>query len=461
MSTEFRVGPPETPPEAREQTRKVIRLSYVQAMVAAIYVASTGGMFIIGFARMLGQGNPDDCLTDDRMFVLIGLMSTFPMLCVVGQLLSALMVERGVSRRGLTFYAALVNVLLWPSVILIPFVSDHLELSSEQKLYALIALITGITFFGHLANNARASWVGDLIPGRFRGPFFGKMAMFASIVATVFAVVEGRFLDYIKDHGLSAFSLLFVFGMIFGLINALLFRPQHDIPIERDQRVSFRDMLLQALRNKPLLATMGFMLVFMMQTVAGPFYVTYMLGMELGFFDIGLINAVLALAMILSSPLWGRIVQRVGCRPVLILCVLILGCLQFMWLVVDTPWKTYVFIMPCNAVAGVVIGGISVAMNTLIYKVTPVVGRSVQLAIYSITVTMIAAPMPWLGGHLPGTLKRMGIESADLRWTFYAAGVICLIASVAGRLIREDDARPVRDLMKYILGGGPFRKAKH
>jgi len=457
MVNESRVG--DAPPhEAREQTRNVIRFSYAQAMVGAIYAASTGGMFIIGFARMLGQGNPDDRLDDDRLNVLIGLMSTFPMLCVVAQLLSAMMVERGVSRRGLTFLSALINVLLWPSVILIPIVSVRLGLSSEHKLYVLIALITGITFFGHIANNARASWVGDLIPGRFRGPFFGKMAMFGSIVATAFAIAEGAFLDEIKGFGPMAFSLLFVFGMLFGLTNALLFRPQHDIPIERSERVPFRTMLLAALTNKPLLATMGFMLVFTLQAVAGPFYVMYMFGLDIGFFGIGVINSVLALAMVFSSPFWGRVVQRVGCRPVLILCVMTLGCLQFIWLLVDTPVKTYAYIMPCNVVAGIVIGGISVAMNTLIYKVTPTVGRSVQLAIYSITVTVIAAPMPWLGGHLPPLLRNRGIESADLRWTFYMAGVICLLASLAGRLIREDNAQPVHRLLTYLLRGGPLRR---
>jgi len=471
MSTEFRVGdappqpttlepPPAPPHEAREQTRKVIRLSYTQAMVGAIYAASTGGMFIIGFARMLGQGNPDDRLDDDRLNVLIGLMSTFPMLCVLGQLLSALRVESGTSRRSLTFYAALTNVLLWPSVILIPFVSVHLGLSSEQKLYGLIGLITGITLFAHISNNARASWVGDLIPGRFRGPFFGKIAMFSSMVATAFAIAEGAFLDKIKEFGPSAFSLLFVFGMVFGLVNALLFRPQHDVPIVRKEHIPFRRLLLEALRNKPLLATMGFMLVFMLQTVAGPFYVKYMLDMEIGFFGIGVINSVLALAMILSSPFWGRVVQRVGCRPVLILCVMVLGCLQFIWIAVDVPWKTYAFIMPCNVMAGLVIGGINVGINTLVYKVTPTTGRSVQLAIYSITVTLIAAPMPYLGGHLKPFLQNLGIESADLRWTFYMAGVICLLASVAGRLIREDNAQPVRRLLAYLFSGGPFRRVR-
>ena len=79
----------------RGAARRAVRLSYVQSMVGAVYAASTGGMFLIGFALMLGATNAQ-----------IGLMSTIPMLCIGVQLLTAALVERGVSRRKLTFIRA-------------------------------------------------------------------------------------------------------------------------------------------------------------------------------------------------------------------------------------------------------------------------------------------------------------------------------------------------------------------
>ena len=117
--------------------------------------------------------------------------------------------------------------------------------------------------------------------------------------------------------------MLFLFGMIFGLGNALLFRPQPDIPIVRDKPILFRHLLLAAVKNKPLMATMGFMLAFTLHMVAAPFYVKYMLDLEIGFFGVGVINSIVALAMVISAPFWGRVVQRFGCRPVLIFCVLV------------------------------------------------------------------------------------------------------------------------------------------
>ena len=79
------------PPLPDHEIERAVRFSYAQSMLSAIYGASTGGMFLIGYALALGANN-----------VQIGLMSTIPMLTIGVQLLSAMVIERGVSRRRLT-----------------------------------------------------------------------------------------------------------------------------------------------------------------------------------------------------------------------------------------------------------------------------------------------------------------------------------------------------------------------
>ena len=181
---------------------RAVRLSYAQAMLGAIYAASTGGMFLIGYALRLGAGNVE-----------IGLMSTIPMLCVGVQLLSAAVIERGVSRRALTLGGALLNVAGWALIILIPYCLARA--SSTVQLTALIGIITLVTLFAQVSGNARGSWVGDLIPESYRGTFFGRLTMYGGIIGAVFALVEGRFLDAVKHSGIGAFSWLFAFGMLF------------------------------------------------------------------------------------------------------------------------------------------------------------------------------------------------------------------------------------------------------
>lgn len=422
------------PPEIE----RAIRLSYGQAMLSSIYVASTGGMFLIGYALKLGANN-----------VQIGLMSTVPMLFVVMQLFASALVERGVSRRSMTIAGALANVSCWAFVILIPYAAGWA--APAVKVGALIAIITLVTVFAHISGNARGSWLGDLIPAGLRGTFFGRLNMYAGIVGTVFALVEGAFLDRVRHMGLGAFGWLFGFGIMFGMLNALLFVPQPDLPLARPPAGSrFVRLARETFTNVQLMLLMAWGLLWSLQSIAGPFYATYMLrDLKMPFLGVGAVNAVATLTMLAASPFWGRMVDRYGSRPVLIACTATLAPIPLIWLGMTSARAVYAAIPPLNLLAGFAVAGVSVAVNTLIYKVTPSVGRSVQFAVYSSVVMLGAAPMPALGGHLPGLLHHLGIH-ADLRVTFYLAVPFIAAAAWVARRISEPDSLPTRELIRNL-----------
>jgi len=396
-------------------------------------------MFLIGYALRLGADN-----------VQIGLMSTIPMLCVVAQMVSAATIEAGASRKRLTVVFSFLNVSGWAFAILIP----HLFLgsSSATKVGILIAVITLVTFFGSMAGNARASWIGDLIPARFMSRFFSNIVLYGGIVGMAFALIEGAFLDVVKGIGLSAFGVLFGFGMIFGYINAALFMSQPDAPAPgRKPGASFLGLVRGTFTNVPLMALMGCWILWCLQSIAGPFVATYMLrDLRMPFLGVGIVNAVLLVSMLASSRFWGGIVERYGCRPVLIGCMLLIALTPLSWVFVTTAARVYMIMIPVNIYAGLVQGGIPVAINTLLYRVTPSTGRSVQFAIYSIVVTLFAAPMPLIGGYLPDWLNAMGLK-ADLRWTFYACVPCMLAAAFAARYVREKPApRGMREMLRSL-----------
>lgn len=85
----------------------------------------------------------------------------------------------------------------------------------------------------------------------------------------------------------------------------------------------------------------------------------------------------------------------------------------------------------------------------------------VLIGIVTIIIAAFAAPMPYLGGHLPEWLAAAGLPLPGLRWNFYLAGALGLLAAVIGRFIREDGAKSVSHLTAHQDHRGQDAAAEH
>ena len=423
-------------PEAALVNR-AIRVIYGQVMLNAVFVASTGGMFLVGFAIDLGADN-----------VLLGAMSAVPQVFVVFQFLSAWWVQRGASRKKLSLTFALITPLCWSCIAAMPFFAPVMGVTARMTV--LIGVIALVTLSAQLAMNARASWLGELIPEARRGRFFGYCSLFGGIIAAGFAIVEGGFLDFIRSKGLFAFTALFFFGAIFGLISAALLLPQPDCPLPGGHRkVAFRSHLRAAIRNRPFVLLAVTSAVISMNNIAGPFYNAYCLrDVGLSFLGLGLLNSVATAAALLSAPFWGKLADRFGCRPVLVVGLLAISPLSAIWLFVPpgAPHRAYLLLPWTHFLAGLCSAAITVSLASLIYRLSNPEGRAVQLAGHSAFVALSTAPMPLLGGWAVSRLEAAGWH-VDLRLTFYAGSTFFLIAALIARKLREPAAIRARTLV--------------
>lgn len=413
----------QTHPVPPGQVNKAIKISYIQAMLVAVFGASTGGGLVTAYFLKLGA-------TDEQ----IGLLSTVPMYAVFAQLIAAVLIERGACRKRMTVVGSMAAVLCWGLVIALPVALRNQPV--EGRISALIAVFTLISVFNHIAGNARASWIGDLIPSDRLGTFFGRLVVYGGVIGAVLAILSGRFLDLMKHAGVSAFGWVFAFGMVFGIVNSVLYTRQADVPTSRHS-ISLAGLVRQTFGNKSLMAFMGFAIFWNMQTIGWPFYAPYLLrDIKLTYFQFSMIGTIQGITVLASAPFWGRMVSRHGCRPVLILSAAITLPVAAMWAWISTPLAAFITVPIVNIITGFANGGIGVAVSTIIYKVTAPTGRAVQMAIYAAAVVLLVAPMPTIGGHLPGWLNAHGIH-ADIRVTFYASQLFCLAALLMAKRVVE------------------------
>ncbi len=408
----------------------------------AVFGASTGGMFLIGFAMSLGA--------DD---VWLGLISTVPQVLVVSQFLCAYLTERGVGRKKMTVTFSFVTPVCWLLIASIPLLGGSIGVTG--RLMMLTGVISLAALGGQMAGNARASWVGELIPENRRGRFFGYSMMFGGIIGSIFAIAEGRFLDVISRQGLFAFASLFFFGCVFGLGAAALNLPQPACPLPGAHlERPFWSQVRQTLANRPLMRLALVHLVVAMGSVAGPFNPAYSLrDVGLSYFQLGLLNSVATMAMLVSSGLWGRLVDRFGCRPVLIVGLCLMAPTAAVWIFIP-PHAVHaaLWLLPFgNFMAGCGGAAFGVAVTTGMYKLTQPQGRSIQFATYSVLIMVFAAPMPVLGGYLVTALQKSH-PGVDLRLTFAMWAALMFLAAVLALRLREKGSLLARSL---VLGYFP------
>lgn len=434
---------PPCPPPHPADIDRAIRLTYTQMMLNAVFAASTGGMFLIGFALELGASD-----------LLLGMLSSIPLFFVLFQLPAAWLIERGARPKRMTVWFSFISPLCWLLIAAIPF--GAAQLAPSGRLAVLIGVLTLVTLSAQFSGNARAVWLGDLIPAERRGKFFGACAVFSGVVGALFAVLEGRFLDFIRTHGLMAFTALFLFGALFGLLSAGLNLPQVAGPRAAPAvKPGLRTLFQTAVQNRPFLVLAAVHAVMALGTISSPFTNAYCLrDLQMSFFGVGCLNAISTVAALACAPLWGKAVDHYGGRPVLHFSLWVLAPCGLIWLGIPPgrPDLAYRLLPWTNLIAGFAVSALNVALVTLMYKMTPSQGRSFQFALYNILVTLVAAPMPLLGGWLVSRLQAGG-WNVDLRLTFYLWTLFTFLAALCARRIREpDSASTQRIVFEYLPG---------
>jgi MFS family permease len=247
-----------------------------------------------------------------------------------------------------------------------------------------------------------------------------------------------------------AFASLFFFGCVFGMASASLNLPQPDCPLPGGRlKRTFWPQVRQTLGNRPFMRLALVHLVVALGSVAGPFNPAYSLrDVGLSYFQLGLLNSVSTVATLVSAGLWGRLVDRFGCRPVLIVGLCVMAPSASVWIFIPPhAVSAALWLLPFgNFIAGCGSAAFAVAVTTSMYKLSNPHGRSIQFATYSVLILAVSAPMPVLGGYLVTALQRSHV-AVDLRLTFAMwAALMCLAAVLALRL-REKGSLLTRSLV--------------
>lgn len=335
---------------------------------ANLFIVLTGGAFLTGMALYLGANDLE-----------IGVLAAAPFLMQSAQLLSPYIFREPVASRGRITLALAISRLLWIAVI------PLLLVDGSWRLPMLISVVLLSGFLTMIASPGWLSWMAEIVPERLRGRFFSRRNMALAATTVAGTVLASLVLDWTRsrDHEGAGFAVIMLIAIAGSFLawRAMSRIPESRKPV-RSQRQS-RPNLLAPLRDRMFRQVL---VVFGMWNVAvglsAAFFAPHMLtNLKMSFFQIGLYSCGTALAGIVSSRLWGSLIDRYGSKPVLNICAFGISLIPVIWLF---PQEHTVWILiPEAAYSGLLWAGFNLAAFTLPLDRSPRTDRTVYLSVFA------------------------------------------------------------------------------
>ena len=428
---------------ARSTLRASFHASHAEGVAAELFGACAGGAVLTAWALHLGATPLG-----------IGLLGALPFAAQVLQLPSAWLTQ-AFGPKAVAVAGIGASRLVWLPMIALPFV----PLSAGMALHVFIAVVAVAAVFGMIGNNAWTAWMGELVPSAIRGRFFSRRMVYITVAGTLASLAAALALDGLSPRGWKGPTLggLAAIACIAGALSAYLLylqRGPHG-PCTRE-RPDWR-VLVAVTRAPQARAFLTYLLGWNAAVaLSASFFSFYMLvNLRTGFAIAALHGVAVAAVWIISAPLWGRAVDRLGARPVLILCSFGIAGVPAMWLL---PTATFLWPLALEAtLSGTLWAGHGIAAMDLTVRLSPRAERPFYLAVFAAAGGLGFAISSMLAGllasRLPEHFDLLGGTWNNLHVLFLLSALARVVASIPALRIQEPGARDVRTFVRVIVSG--------
>ena len=422
-------------------TRKALRISTIEGSWASLHFLITSGVFFTGFALMLGANDFQ-----------LGLLGAIPVLAQVFQVLGAYLIERTGLRKGIVAWFSVISRTMWLPIALIPFFVHSRAVLLFMILYAISSVVMNVAAPGWV------TWMAAIIPASIRGRYFGARNRINGFVSITGNLAAGFAIDLFRHHGHEAggYLALQLIAVAAGLVafSLILRQPDPGAPAEPVPEIA--NYLLQPLRDPNYRKILAFYLYWVFAVgLASPFFNAHLLKyMQWNFKSIAVLGVIASLTMMVVQTYWGRLIDRYGHKPVLM--VTVIGILHLPFYYAFCPWDIRWPIYMNTVLTGVFWGGFGLASFNLVIDMLPSKNRTMYVAVLASLsgVTSFAANVlsGWLAESMNGVHWKVGaLTIVNYQVLFVMTGLLRIPALLFLRRVREPDAVTMRVLVRKMF----------
>ncbi|HEY8075787.1 MAG TPA: hypothetical protein VIF62_16790, partial [Labilithrix sp.] len=205
--------PPPSPRRAARLSASLAACTW-EGLFAEIVGACLGSAAIAAWSVALGASP-----------LFLGALWALPWLGHVTQLPASFLTARFGRKRVCVAAHLVARQIVLPAALL-PFVSAD----PAAKRAILFALLAASALAGGVGHNAWLAWMGELVPSRIRGAYFGRRAALCSAVATASAIAIASALDAgrARDALGAVLAATVALRSVSGAATTVLMLRQHD-----------------------------------------------------------------------------------------------------------------------------------------------------------------------------------------------------------------------------------------
>ena len=366
--------------------------------------------------------------------VQVGFLTSVPNLVANASDLATPRLMEGRSRKKLVTDLALIQALVWLPMSLLSLLVFFLGIRSALLPLLVVLFYGAYLTLGALNGPVWSSWMGDLVPEKERGRFFGMRNRWEGLANLSSMLAAGLFLELCRREGVLflGFALIFFLAMVARLLSRHFLLKQREPRFREEERYHFGfTEFLKKIWNRGgrpnRFGRFALYVVCMSFAVnlAAPFFTVYMLrNLRFSYSTFVMISLSSASVRLLSMPLWGRFSDRYGRLTLLRLGGLLIPWVPMLWILTTNP----ACLSAIEMLSGFSWAAFDLATFTYVYDVVTRQRRGICFSYMNALNGMGIFAGATLGGFLA---TRLNLGLGPILSLFLLSGVLRLAVSLS------------------------------
>jgi MFS family permease len=389
----------------------------MQIAYASAFTVLTSGVFLTGFASMMGAGE-----------TLLSYLAIIANVCGAMIIFFAPFIERFKSRKKVTIVLTALAKTFTVLIIFIP-----ISVTKELQLFFFVPLI--VIAFSLQAQTLVSlnNWLVSFVEEEKRGRYISLRMTVQFIVSVVLSILAGRFVDSLQGKYI-AFAIIFSTAFVLALFEIITLLKIDDVQINQSttKKYSLNDLFSIPFQNKQFIHYVVYVsLFYFLLYISGSFNLVYMMKyLELSYTEITLIEQLcMCLPMIFLFPLWGRLSDKRGHAFTLYTCLWFFA-LEFLFIAIPSKETARIFLPISFFVAAIANAGFNVSLFNRRYELIPAEAKIIHDNFFHAVVGIALLLGPITGGKIKNLIAASGIAEGIQFGEFrllYALSVVGII----------------------------------